>query len=111
MRRNCAAIKEVKVVRRTVEQESVWTKEQYLDWLQRRGESGTWALADCSAADRHIKVETLKNFDEKLKAWSIPQSAKDWIKLSVDAHFGSVEVDDMLTQLNCYPTWMERPNG
>lgn len=82
------------------------TKAQYLAWLENRGETGTWKYADCIAADQLIKQEALKAFEKYLE--NIPTPLAVLLRTVVNSHFGSVEVDHTLMELNCYPSWMER---
>lgn len=87
-------------------QRRMMSKEEYLQWLQTRGEAGTWDLGDCHAADRLIKHEAVEAFKKHLKG--LPKPIADLALCMVEAHFGSVEVDSALIGLNCYPEWMER---
>lgn len=86
-----------------------FTKEEYLAWLAARGESGTWKHDDCIRADRHIEHEALTALEGHLK--SLPKPLAEFVRVCASAHFGSVETDTMLTQLKCYPEWMEKREG
>lgn len=81
----------------------MWTKEQYINWKQTRGEAGTWKYEDCANADELIEQEALKAFEAFL-----PKSGPitDFFRVCVKAHMGSIECDQMLTKLHCYPDWM-----
>lgn len=88
------------------------TKQQYLKWLEKRGDAGTWDLADCRAADALIKRETLKRLDELLlERAKVPTTLAEYIKLMVDIHFGSMETDNLLMTYKLYPEWMEKPKS
>lgn len=85
------------------------TKQQYLKWLKTRpADPAEWDHKDCAEADALIRRETLRTFEAKVRHLPIPAVLKEWLVCSTGAHFGSVEVDDVLTNLDCYPKWMER---
>lgn len=82
------------------------TKEEYIAWKQTRGEASTWDRNKCRAADELIKETTLANFREILRGRHIDPSLKKLLKTMVGAHFGSIEVDEAMIALKCYPDWL-----
>jgi hypothetical protein len=82
----------------------IMTKEEYLKWRQTRGGPGSWSHADCQAADRLIKQVALAEFKKKLTCEHEP--VNQLALHMVEAHFGSVEVDQALMALKCYPDWL-----
>lgn len=58
------------------------------------------------AADRLVRETTLATFAEKINASDMPDVLKSWVIQTAGWHFGSVETDEMLTALGCYPDWM-----
>lgn len=87
-----------------------WTKEQYLHWLKTRGEAGGWKYSDCRAASDHIKRETLKKFTIYLRQ-NYKEPVRSYLLLMVRGYFSEVETDRLLTQLGCYPDYMDRSGG
>lgn len=83
------------------------TKEEYLKWLETRGEPGTWNITDCRAADKLIKTETLECFRKKVKP-QVPEVLWPYIELMVDVHFGSMETDNLFLAFDAYPKWMSK---
>ncbi len=92
------------------DQPQTFTKEQYLDWVKRRGDARDWKYYECVAADRCIKQHTLANFRTKLNVLNIPEVLKWYLFDMVYNQFGTTEVDSLMIQLDCYPYWMDR-NG
>lgn len=82
------------------------TKEEYLNWKATRGSEawGPWDLDKCCAADALIKAEALKALEREVS--SLKPALRDWIMLTARTHYGSMETDDMLTALGCYPEWL-----
>jgi hypothetical protein len=80
------------------------TKDEYLQWLASRGPSGSWDHEACRTADQLIKDETLKTFANKIEG--LNPELEQWIISLANHHFGSVETDNMLTSLDCYPSWI-----
>jgi hypothetical protein len=84
------------------------TKEEYLKWLETRGEAGTWDLRKCREADALIKRETLQKADsilrQHVKHAAIRQFTFDMLRYN----FGTGEVDQLLMELKAYPDWMEK---
>jgi len=61
----------------------------------------------CRAADNLMKRRALKALKSKLN--NVPdKKVRDYVYLMVDHHFGFAETDDLLTYLNCYPSWVGR---
>lgn len=86
----------------------MWTKEQYLQWLAERGPVGTWNHEACRNADALIRHVAMVVFTVKSREWALPPLVRDYLISDVEHHFGSVEVDEMLTHLGCYPDWIEK---
>lgn len=82
-------------------------KEEYINWKATRGEAGTWNNSECVAADNLIRDTALRNLALYLDTSRVePIALRQWIKMIARATFGSVETDEMLQKLNCYPDWM-----
>lgn len=62
------------------------------------------SLEDCRKADEWIKVYACKVFLGKTKNY--PKPIRDYLVTMVRCHFGSVETDELLIELGCYPEWM-----
>lgn len=85
----------------------MWDKKRYLRWKETRGEdAGNWKPADCRAADALIKDRALKTLAVKLKGFNTSQYVKEYIHMMTRCHYGSVETDDFLTKMGCYPDWL-----
>lgn len=84
------------------------TKDEYIQWKATRGEPGTWSYADRCAADDLIRSETFKNFTAYLKKneATITAPVRNFLSICVQARYGLVETDELLTKLQCYPDWM-----
>ncbi len=83
----------------------VFTKEEYLNWLKTRGEIDNWKHEDCYAADAHIKQVALDNLEQKLSEQ--PEALRDFVMIYADVGYGSVETDEFLMKLECYPDYVE----
>lgn len=82
-------------------------KKEYLQWLKDRPKDpADWNLADAIAADELIKQTALKNFKQRLKVVPIPFRA--YLYDCVKNHMGYGEVDSLLMELDCYPSWIEK---
>jgi len=82
------------------------TKAEYLQWIASRGDKpGLWNPEKCRAADLLIKRETIKALNRYLDQQNLDRALETFIKIMVYANFGSIEVDDLLTHLKCYPEW------
>lgn len=75
-------------------------------WSTPESELGKFSLAELQGCDGWIKEYTLSKFfcSDHYKKMSAP--LKLFIMPLVRAHFGSVEVDTLMTELKCYPEWM-----
>ncbi len=80
------------------------TKEEYL--ALKDVPIKDWSYVQCTEADALIKVMATQQFAETITAMNLPKILQDYIILMVRIHFGSVETDDLLTTLKCYPDWM-----
>jgi hypothetical protein len=81
------------------------SKKQYLELLKKPFDQ--WTLAECHEADRLIKQTALAEFDKKVQPFQMEPIAKQFLLDMARCHFGCVEVDQMLTQLDCYPEWLQ----
>jgi hypothetical protein len=63
-----------------------------------------WPYIACVEADRWMKNYAL----DKLHAYiaQMPPAIRTFLEQMVEYHFGSVEVDNLLTELGCYPEWL-----
>lgn len=59
------------------------------------------------AADEWIRRYALIELGKRVQDADIPQSVRDFLHVCATVHFGSVETDKMLTDLGCYPEWMQ----
>lgn len=82
------------------------TKAAYLRWLDTRGEVGQWKIEKCRAADTLVKQEALKGLAKYLRKQKLDPKLEAFIYDVANAHFGSVDVDILLTHLRCYPEWL-----
>ena len=82
-------------------------KAGYLKWVEERGEAGDWELEKCRAADALIKRETLAKLMVRLQK-EIPNDTKlrAFVLDMARYKFGTVEVDQLMMHLGCYPEWM-----
>lgn len=80
------------------------TKDEYIAWKASRGEAGTWDLSMCRAADNLIKTVVMANLEAAIL--HIPYRTREYVQLMVSCHYGSVETDEYLTGLKCYPDWL-----
>lgn len=55
-------------------------------------------------ADAWLKAYALDQLQGKLSNTGI--CIGDYVMLMARCHFGSVETDKLLTELDCYPSWM-----
>ena len=60
-------------------------------------------------ADLFVKVHALVRLREVLDTFVMPELAKEYITLMASANYGSVETDQFLMSLDCYPDWL--PEG
>ena len=58
------------------------------------------------ACDHFVKTYALDALGEHLAKLGIARCLSDYIKLCARAHYGSVETDEMLSALRCYPQWV-----
>lgn len=86
---------------------AAWDKEQYVNWLRTRdADPAKWKRAECIQADRLIEREALAALETHLR--KMPKPLAEFVRVCAKAHFGSMETDDMLQALDCYPDWMEK---
>lgn len=86
-----------------------WTKEQYLAWLKKRpSEPAEWSIDDCHKADRLIEREAMAALRTQIALHVRTPALRQFVEFMAQAHFGSVEVDELLMSLECYPDWMDR---
>lgn len=84
----------------------MWTKAQYIKWKETRGPEGSWKIEDCRAADALIRKEAIGNLRATLKNKKIDKSVINFVAGMAVCHFGSVEVDVLITALKAYPDWI-----
>lgn len=83
----------------------MWTKQDYVSWKQTRAENAAdWKYEDCQNADQLIKSAALLRFESILQ--KLDPAIADFLRVCTKTHFGSVECDEMLTKLKCYPDWI-----
>lgn len=61
-------------------------------------------LREC---DRYIREYALTQFNRHLNNIGTTSAMRNFIYTMVRCHYGSVEVDELLVSLSCYPTWMQ----
>jgi hypothetical protein len=59
------------------------------------------------AVDRWIKDHALRQLDMHLHKISTTAALKDFVTAMASFHYGSVEVDELLQALRCYPNWIK----
>lgn len=81
------------------------TLEEYQNWLKTRDADPTnWDRNTCYAVDSFVRDFALKNFERKVKSLKLqPKGLTTFITSCVRAHYGSVETDEMLIAMDCYP--------
>ena len=81
------------------------TKNEYIVWTETRSlNPAEWDRKACIEADLLIKQEALKELARQMASY--PNSIKNYVNLMARCHYGSVETDQFLLELNCYPDWM-----
>jgi hypothetical protein len=73
---------------------------------QDAGHDVSWQ--DCKDADRWIKAYALEKFEKGLMQYGLPNTLREYLLTCASLHFGSVETDNMLMSLDCYPEWLRR---
>lgn len=58
------------------------------------------------AYDDWIKVHALSHLESWLIEHGVDTTLSEYIKLMARCHFGSIETDELLTKLGCYPDWL-----
>ncbi len=59
-------------------------------------------------ADVWVKNYALAKLQLQLTQLNTRVDIKNYIALMARAHYGSMETDEFLMSLHCYPTWMEK---
>lgn len=59
-------------------------------------------MRQCRQLDEYIRTFALERLKHKLP----PKPFAGFVMLMARCHFGSVEVDALLTELDCYPKWL-----
>lgn len=62
--------------------------------------------AQCVAADQWVKAHAINKFHHVVADANLPGPMRQFIIEMVRCHYGSMEVDNMLTKLKCYPEWL-----
>ena len=60
---------------------------------------------ELSETDRWVKDHTLSKLSYLIRDIK-PRELREWIMTCARVHYGSVETDRMLTELECYPRWL-----
>jgi hypothetical protein len=83
------------------------TPEEYKTWKATRGDNASkWDMRDCIKADALIKQVTLDNYAKWVGGLKLGPDATEYLNSTMRLHFGSVEADAALMELNLYPEWM-----
>jgi hypothetical protein len=61
---------------------------------------------ECREAEMWVRQFALEQFRAKTR--KLPKPYKAYIRLMVRYHFGSMQTNDLLTELDCFPEWMPR---
>lgn len=80
------------------------TKNEYI--LLKQKDIGAWSPQQCIDADLLIKAETMINFVRWANDNITNSTVKFFLINCVRAHFGSTDVNYVLSALKCYPEWM-----
>ena len=83
------------------------TKAEYLEFL--KVPVGQRDLGKCHEADALIKRLAIEEFKKHLVG--IPEPIARLARDMVHYHYGSIEVDDVLMELKCYPEWIDGEKG
>lgn len=84
-----------------------WTEQDYKFWKKSRSfDSSKWRRDHCAKADALIRSVATERFIVYARTTITNPTVRAFLISMVKCHFGSVEVDEMLTRLNCYPDWM-----
>lgn len=59
---------------------------------------------ECRECDQWIKRYALDKLATAIKDY--PEHMRKYITICAKVHFGSIETDELLTALDCYPDWM-----
>lgn len=65
-----------------------------------------YSYTQLRSADDWVKCFAMKELKAKLKG--TPKTLQEFTYTMVRCHYGSVEVDKLLTELGCYPAWIGR---
>jgi hypothetical protein len=65
------------------------------------------ARSELRQVDTWIKATTLRNLRNELIAQGCTETLREYVVLISEHRFGSIETDQFLHNLNCYPEWMK----
>ncbi len=85
-------------------------KEEYLYWVDNRGDMNTWDLGTCMKVDIFFKKETLEILKEKLRVGklnSIFPGVEELILDYVSKYFYSLKIKDFIKANGCYPDFIK----
>jgi hypothetical protein len=82
------------------------TKEEYIQWKATRGEDAAkWDYQTCVEADELIKRAALSTLSAILFSLGVKYEVRSFVCMMAKHHYGTVEVDEFLISLYCYPIW------
>ena len=62
---------------------------------------------ECEKLDAYIKLFAINKFENVLRALKTPGPLRKFLIMIVRAHFGSVEVNNLLLDYKCYPDFID----
>jgi hypothetical protein len=65
-----------------------------------------WTWEQCNQADTLIKVMATEQLAKVIESYKLPKIVQEYLIMMARYHYGSVETNDLLTALKCYPDWM-----
>ena len=72
--------------------------------ISRAKDLSVYTREQCVACDRWIEDFAMRKL--RLRLRKLPNPIKNYVQLMARCHFGSLETDDFLTELECYPDWL-----
>lgn len=74
--------------------------------IYRASDLSQYSWAQLRAADAWVKEYAMAQFVLHLKRSAMDPAIKEFTLRCTSIHFGSADVDEMLTKLGCYPDWV-----
>ena len=71
-------------------------------------ELSKYSYDELHSADEWVKSFALAKLADYLKQEQVPVTLREYILLMSRCHYGSVETDELLLSLSCYPEWIVR---